>query len=138
MADNTWVLDREQTIYSKTKALVLSRLRKKYPDITVTQDSRVLTDPKFPNVFIKFLQPIEQGQDLVGDAINAVLLTVQIEVTVTQEQGMMVANEVSWVLLDVYKSMGFGASMPYFDTSTTKTYRTISRFTRIIGYNDII
>lgn len=138
MDNNMWVLDRETTIYSKIKAQTLSRLKKAFPDLNITRDGRVQTEPMFPNVFISFLQPVEQGNDLENKTINAVLLTIQVEVTVTQEQGLAVADSVSWTILDIAKSMGFNASMPYYDTTSNKTYRTISRFTRTIGYNDTL
>lgn len=135
---NTWVLDRQTTIYSRIKAITTSKLKKKYPNINITQDSRVLTNPQFPNVYIKFLQPMESGKDIEGKSINAVNMTVEIDVTVTQTMGMNVANEVSWIVVDILKEMGFDAQMPYFDAPSTEIYRTIARYSRVIGYNDIL
>lgn len=135
---NSWVFDRQTTIYSRIKAIGTSKLKKKYPDINFTQDGRVVTSPKFPNVYIKFLQPMESGKDLEGNGINAVNLTVEIDVTVTQSMGMQVCNEVSWIIVDVLKEMCFDAQMPYFDATSTETYRTIARYSRVIGYNDVL
>ena len=135
---NSWVADRETTIYSKVKAKLTSKFIKTYPDINITQDGKKIVDPKFPNIFISFLQPVEQGKDLEGKTINAVLLTMQIDVSVSRAMGMTVANEVSWAIVDILKDMGFEASMPYFSSDMEEVYRSIARYSRVIGYNDTI
>lgn len=134
---NSWVFDIQTSIYSRLKAICESRLKTKYPDITVTMDSHSPTNPLFPNVYIHFLAPIENGADLVGQDINGVYLTAQIEVTVTDAQGMIVANEVSSVVADCMKEMRFTATLPEFRDTDTE-YRTVSRYARTIGQADTL
>lgn len=133
--DNSWVFDTQDMIYSRLDAICKSRLLRKYPDINVTMDSHVPTKPKFPNVYLHFLAPIEMGKDLDGEDVNAVYLTAQIEVTVTSAQEMSVANEVSQVVVDCMKEMRFSATLPEF-INTDSEYRTVSRFARVIGNAD--
>jgi len=134
--DNLWVFDIQDKIYSRLDAVVRAKLSGKYPDIFVTMDSHVPTKPKFPNVYLRFLSPVETGKDLDGQDINAVYLTAQIEVTVTSAQEMSVANEVSQVVVDCMKGMRFSASsLPVFANTDTE-YRTVSRFARYVGNAD--
>lgn len=135
--DNTWVFDIQDKIYSRLDATVQARLSGKYPDIFVTTDNHVPTHPKFPNIYLHFLAPIEIGKDLDGADINAVYLTAQIEVTVTNAQEMSVANEVSAVVVECMKDMRFSATLPEF-INTDSEYRTVSRFARTIGNEEAL
>lgn len=137
MADNSWVFDIQDKIYSRLEAMCLARLSGDYPDINVTMDDHVPTKPKFPSVYLRFLTPIESGKDLDGKDINAVYLTAQIEVTVTSAQEMSVANRVSQVVVDCMKEMRFSATLPEF-ANTDSEYRTISRFARYIGNEETL
>lgn len=133
--DNSWVFDIQDKIYSRLEAVCIAKLSGKYPNINVTMDSHVPTKPKFPNVYLHFLPPIEVGKDLDGADVNAIYLTAQIEVTVTSAQEMSVANKVSQVVVDCMKEMRFSATLPEFVNTDTE-YRTVSRYARTIGNAD--
>ena len=92
--DSSWVFDIQTTIYSRLKAKCEAKLKSVFPNINVTMDSHALTTPRFPTVYVHFLAPIEVGNDLDGQDVNAIYLTAQTEVIVTDAQGMLVANEV--------------------------------------------
>ena len=138
MIDSSWVFDIQTTIYSRLKAICESKLKTKYPDITITMDSHVPTTPKFPNVYMHFLPPVEVGNDLDGQDLNGLYLTAQVDVTVEDAQGMIVANEVTQVVTDCMKEMRFVAITlaEFIDTDTE--YRTVSRFARTIGQADTL
>lgn len=133
--DNSWVFDIQDKIYSRLDAVCRAKLSRKYPNISVTMDNNVSTTTKFPNVYLHFLPMMEIGSDLDGKDINAVNLTAQVDVTVTNSQEMSVANEVSQVVVDCMKEMRFSATLPEF-VNTSSEYRTVSRFTRTIGNAD--
>lgn len=137
MIDSSWVFDIQTTIYSRLKGKCEATLRATYPNISVTMDSHVPTNPKFPNVYLHFLAPVEIGQDLNGQDVNAIYLTAQVEVTVEDAQGMTVANKVSQVVADCMKEMRFTATLPEFRDTDTE-YRTVSRYARTIGQGDTI
>ena len=132
MENNSWVFDIQDKVYSRLEAMCISKLSKSYKDINVTMDNHKVTSPKFPNVYLHFLSPLEVGNDLDGADLNAVYLTAQIEVTVTTAQGMSVANDVSQVVINCMKEMRFSATLPEF-FNTDSEYRTVSRFSRVIG-----
>lgn len=136
--DNKWVLDVQTKIYSKAKAMLTARLLKKYPKLYITDDDENPTDAQFPTIYIQFLEPSERGQDLEGNGINAVYLTVEVEVTATKTQGMMVAKEVAYEVVDVFKSMMFNGRLPIFANDGSGTKRMVARYSRVIGYNDSI
>ena len=133
--DNSWVFDIQDKIYSRLDAVCRAKLSRKYPNISVTMDNNVSTTTKFPNVYLHFLPMMEIGNDLDGKDINAVYLTAQVDVTVTNSQEMSVANEVSQVVVNCMKDMRFNATLPEF-VNTASEYRTVSRFTRTIGNAD--
>ena len=135
--DNSWVFDIQDKIYSRLEAVCLAKLSGSYPDINVTMDSNVPTHPKFPSVYLHFLSPIEVGRDLDGLDVNAIYLTAQVEVTVTNAQEMSVASDVSQVVMDCMKEMRFSATLPEFVNTDTE-YRTVSRYARTIGNADTL
>lgn len=135
--DNSWVFDIQDKIYSRLEAVCIAKLAGEYTDINVTMDNHKVTNPKFPNVYLHFLAPVEIGKDLDGADVNAIYLTAQIDVTVTSAQGINVANEVSSVVVDCMKEMRFNANLPEF-MNTDSEYRTVSRFTRTIGNEETL
>ena len=135
--DNSWVFKTQTKIYSRLNAVCTAKLIKDYPDINITMDDHAPTKAKFPNVYVHFLPSVELGADLEGQDVNAIYCTVQIEVTVTNGQGITVANKVSQVVVDCMKEMRFNATLPEF-TNSDSIYRTVSRFTRTIGKDDTL
>lgn len=139
MATNSsnWIFDIQQKIYSRLSAVCTAELGTKYSGLNVTMDSHIPETPAFPNVYLHFLPAAEVGKDLDSQYVNAIYLTAEIEITVTDAQGMVVANEVSSVVLDCMKDMRFTATMPEF-RDTDSEYRTVSRYARTIGDNETI
>ena len=130
-----WVYDIQDKITSRIDAICTAKLSRKYSDINVTVNSHDLAKPKFPCVYIHFLAPVEIGQDLIGQDVNAIYLTAQIIVTVTSAQKMETAREVTTVVTDAMKEMSFQATLAEF-ADTDSEYKTITRFTRTIGQGD--
>ena len=117
----------------------MSKLKSKYSDFNVTEDSATPTNPKFPTVYITFIGATERGATLDGTTINAVNMTIEVHVKTTKAQGIVVNNDVSWEVVEAFKSMGFTATMPNIPTSNIDgIYETVSRFSRIIGQGDVI
>lgn len=135
---NIWVADAQTLIYSKAKAMLISKLKTTYPSLYVTDDDETPSEAQFPSVYIHFLQPSERGQDLEGKSINAIYLTAEVEVTVTKAQGISVAKEVAYKAMDIFKSMSFDGRLPFEDNRGDGTKRMIARYSRTIGYNDTI
>lgn len=133
-----WVDDIQTKIFTIVKTKTISKLKTKYPDLNFTMDSSSITEPKFPTVYITFLAPSERGQDLIGQDVNAVNLTVQIDVLVNKAQGLTGARDVAYEVEDNFKELRFSGTMPTFENNTTDVKRMIMRMSRIVGYNDFL
>lgn len=126
----------ETQIFSLAKAKFSAKIKAKYPDLNFTTSDRSSTKPKFPTVYVHFMESPEIGSTLEGTEIPGINATFQIEVTDNQSQTR--ADEVSKEILKVMKSMRFKpVGMPFHDNSGD-TYRTVSRYRRVIGDGDIL
>lgn len=130
------MLDIETIVHSRIKAILTSKLKTKYPNISFTTSDKVKDKPKFPNVYTHMLGSQEEGGDLEGSSINGVLASFQIEVTDNESQTR--AKAVMDEVVGVMKSMRFSVvAMPEFQNTDT-SYRSVSRFRRIIGNLDML
>lgn len=132
-----WTSDIGTTVFSRIKAKGMAELKKAYPNINFTQSDRSSTTPKFPTVFCKDISSPEQGQTLDGQSVNAVLYSVQIEVT-DNGSTFITAKTVMNKIVDYMKEMRFQiVGTPEFQ-NTSNVYRMVARFRRMIGANDVI
>lgn len=130
------MLDIETIVFSRIKAILTSKLKTKYPNISFTTSDKVSSDPKFPNVYIHMMGSQEIGEDLENNTINGVLATFQIETTDNQSQSR--AKDVMNEVVGVMKGMRFSViAMPEFN-NTDSTFRSVARFRRTIGNLDTI
>jgi len=134
-----WVTNKQNEIYTYLKYRALVALQTKYPNLFFTQDDSPNESPKFPCVYVHFLSPIETGRDLDNDSVNAVVCTLQVDVTVPEQMGMSAATEVSDNVVENLKRMRFSiTAFPEFSNLNTNTKRKILRAERTIGVDDIL
>lgn len=126
----------ESQIFSRIKANFSERIKKKYSDLNFTTSNRAPTKAKFPTVYIHFMESQETEETLDGTDVNAVTASFQVDVSDNQSQAR--ADEVAREVLRIMKSMRFRAvGMPFHDNSGD-TYRTVTRYRRIIASGDIL
>lgn len=135
-----WVSDTELKVNTIVTTRAKKNLVSTYPDIFFTMDSESDTKPTFPTVYIHFLSEFEQGKTLDGCDVNAFTCGVQIDVTVTKEQGQTVARKVMYEVLEQFKKLSFEIIMmpEFISTGDIQTKRMVSRCRRLIGASDII
>lgn len=134
VTDNQWAFDLGTTIFSIVKSKTLAELKSKYPGIFVTDKGKTNGKAVFPTVYIQELSGSERGADLEGKSINAVLETIQVDVTTNTSRADV--NRVMYTVASIFKQMAFTVqSMPDFEYNG-ETYRKTARFQRIIGAND--
>lgn len=132
--DNSWAYDLGTQIYSVAKGLLLTKLKKIYPNVYITDKSKSIGAPKFPTVYIHELPGTEKGRDLEGTSINGVLVTMQVDVTTNSDNSEV--RKVMATVSDVFKRMGFEAA-PILDIDDTgETIRGVARFRREIDKKD--
>lgn len=138
-----WATEIDTTVLSRLRSRGYADLRNKYPNINFTDDDRAPIDPKFPTVFYINISSAERGQTLDGKSMNALLHSVQLEVS---DNGTVVANkpqnyatkDVINKMCDYMKDMGYEiVNMPFFQNTDT-VFRMVARFRRTIGANDVI
>jgi hypothetical protein len=130
------MLDIETIVFSRIKAILTSKLKTKYPNISFTTSDKVTGEPKFPNVYVHMMGSQETGEDLENNTINGVLATFQIETTDNQSQSR--AKDVMNEVVGVMKGMRFSViAMPEFN-NTDSTFRSVARFRRTIGNLDTL
>lgn len=130
------MLDIESIVFTRIKYGVGNKLTSTYPKLNFTTSDRASTLPNFPTVYIHELGSAERGQDLEGTTINAILSTIQVEVTDNSDPAN--AKQVMDEVVKVMKTMRYEVnSMPEFN-NTNEVYRRVARFRRIVGASDTL
>ena len=140
MVDNTWAYEIETKVLGLINSYAIPRLKKldifkttRFTNAVTNEESR-LSGTIFPTIYVHELVGVEQGKDLDGQSINAVLETFQIDCITNTKQSD--AKQIMRVVADVMKELRFEiVSMPEFK-SQDKVYRSTARFRRVIGRND--
>jgi hypothetical protein len=132
-----WATEIDTTVLSRLRSRGYADLRKNYPNINFTDDDRAPIDPKFPTVFYINISSAERGQTLDGKTVNALLHSVQIEVSDNSQTNATVKAVMSKIC-DYMKDMRYEVvNMPFFQ-NTDNVRRMVARFRRTIGANDVI
>ena len=108
----------------------------KYPDgINVTNKNQNMTAADLPCVYVQELSMMELARELEPGEYSAVQSDLQIEVysNMSQTEAKQIANAVT----DIMSDYGYGAmSLPY-PMNGNGIYRTVSRFRRTVGSDDV-
>ena len=132
-----WATEIDTTVLSRLRSRGYADLKKNYPNINFTDDDRAPIDPKFPTVFYINISSAERGQTLDGKSMNALLHSVQIEVSDNNQTNATVKAVMSKIC-DYMKDMRYEVvNMPFFQNTDT-VFRMVARFRRTIGANDVI
>lgn len=130
---SNWVIDLDNIIFTRINVKLNKALSAKYPDLYVTNSDLNTGVAKFPTVYIHVMPGVEQGNDLDGNTINAILYSIQLEVTATNQTH---TKEVMAELINILKEMRFQViAMPEFKNQNT-LYRQVLRVRRVIGADD--
>ena len=130
------MLDIQARVFSRIKNTFPKNLKTKYPNISFTTSDRVADNPQFPTVYIHEMSSQELGRDLSGTTINAIRSTFQIEVY--DNNSMDNVQTVMSSVIAIMKKMRYEVtSMPEFKNST-ETYRSVTRFRRVIGSGETL
>lgn len=134
-----WYIDIETDIFTQVKYRLKQALLTRFPDLYVTMDDTIIQEPKFPTVYIHFMQSVEDAQDFDGTSVNAINCSVQFEVTVSKEQGMNSARIVAAEVTSAFKALSFNmVSLATFSNSSADIKRMVGRCRRIIGNGDTL
>lgn len=129
-----WTSDIPSIVITKIKYGFSSKLKTKYPNIKFTTSDSSNTAATFPTVYVNKLSSPEQGLDLEGTEIHAILATFQIEVTDNVSQSR--ANEVIDEVMRIMKAMRFQIVGDPYPDNRDNAYRYVMRCRRVIGALD--
>ena len=134
MADN-WFSQIQSKIYTQ----VTYMLKKKYKNLNCTTSNENETPATFPTLYLHELAPLELGQDLTNESVNAIRCTIEIQVWASG--GVSAELDCRNILTDAsleMKRLNFNISaMPSIQT-TNKIAWGVIRCTRVIGAADKI
>ena len=111
----------------------------KYEDLNVTMDNSLSQEAMFPTVYLDFIGFRERGRTLEGTNINAGIMDIEVHVKTSNDQGMIVNQEVADCVTEAFKTMCFGITTQNIPLGNLDgVYESVSRFSRIIGQGDVI
>lgn len=135
-----WIADVESSIFTAIEYRVRNKLGDKYPELFFTResDNDDLEENVFPTCYIWF-SSVPLGADLSGQTVNAVRMTMEIQVSSSKSQGIEVAKDVIYEVFDNALQLAFcdiKMSPEYVDMNND-VKRMVARVSRVIGYNDV-
>lgn len=119
---------------SKFPPVNFTTVNKNKANLTAEEQEKEKAKRKFPTVYLQKLQGQPKGRTLEDTKVNAILSSFQIEVVTNTNQTD--AEIIADVLADIMIDMGFDMAGEPFPDNDYETYRNISRWQRLIGYND--
>lgn len=130
-----WFAEIESRIFTQISYMLTERENAPYPDMkctTVSQNTVV----NFPTMYIHELQPVEMGNDLVNQTVNAVLSTFEIQVwdNVSEKN----CRDILTASILEMKKLGFNVTMFPNVTTDSKIAWGVARFRRMIGAEDTL
>ena len=130
---NTWYDLLESKIFSKVANYIEAENE---AEVFCTTDEVNVTETEFPAVWIHELEPVEQGQDLTNETVNAVLYSMQIDVYAHDKNE---AKKLMRFALAEMKALRFNVTtVPLTIQLGADVYHTVSRFRRVIaGINEV-
>lgn len=131
-----WVQDIEATIFSIIKYKTEPTLKNKFPNIRYSTEQATEENVKFPHVYVHLLPMVEQGGDIEGKTVNAVMATFQIDITSNTTKSDVLS--VSYKLIEALKQIGFIISMFPEASKENNVHRAVLRARRLIGNGDKI
>lgn len=133
--EDKWFLNILPFIFTQVDYMLTKRDDAPYPKLNCTSKSQN-TITQFPTLYLHELQPIEAGNDLVNDGVNAVISTMEVQVWSNVSE-----TECKAILADAVLEMKrFGYSVTMFPDVRTnnKISWGAARFRRTIGAGDTI
>lgn len=130
------MLDRlESQVFSRIKYGFSKGIKEKYPDLNFTTSDKSSTNPKFPTVYIHFMESPEIAQTLAATSLNGIKGAFQIDVSDNENNNR--TDEVAREVLRIMKSMGFEVPTMPFHNNDGDTYKTVARYRRTTLDGDV-
>ena len=128
----SWYMQIQNKVFTQIQYM----MQKKYPNLKCTTRNENGLPAEFPTLFLHELAPVEIGQDLTNETVNAILATIEIQVwtNTTEDDCRNIIAEA----LNQMKLLKFNVpEMPLVEVSDRISWGVI-RCKRMIGNGDEI
>ena len=129
---DSWYMQIQNKVFTQIQYM----MQKKYPNLKCTTRNENGLPAEFPTLFLHELAPVEIGQDLTNETVNAILATIEIQVwtNTTEDDCRSIIAEA----LNQMKLLQFNVpEMPLVEVSDRISWGVI-RCKRMIGNGDEI
>lgn len=132
MKDN-WFAEIESNVFTQVSYMLAERTDAPYPELNCTTASQN-TVVHFPTLYLHELQPVEAGNDLVNESVNAVLSTIEIQVwsNVSEKD----CKDIITAAVLEMKRLGYNVTMFPSVQTDSKIAWGAARFRRMVGSCD--
>lgn len=131
-----WFAEIESTVYTIVQYHLKTKKDAPFPNLTCTTASTTEMPSKFPTLYLHELNPLEQGQDLENNEINAVMHSVEIKVFSNKNE-TEVRNIMASAIAEM-KKLRYSVTLFPDPTTTNKISSAVARFRRTIAKGDIL
>lgn len=132
MKDN-WFAEIESNVFTQVSYMLAERTDAPYPELNCTTVSQN-TVVHFPTLYLHELQPVEAGNDLVNESVNAVLSTIEIQVWSNVSENDC-KDIITAAVLEM-KRLGYNVTMFPSVQTDSKIAWGAARFRRMVGSCD--
>ena len=132
MKDN-WFAEIESNVFTQVSYMLVERTDAPYPELNCTTVSQN-TVVRFPTLYLHELQPVEAGNDLLNESVNAVLSTIEIQVwsNVSEKD----CKDIITAAVLEMKRLGYNVTMFPSVQTDSKIAWGAARFRRMVGSCD--
>lgn len=133
-SSDRWYENLESTIYTLVSYRAKRELTgKTSKPIKFTSVGQSESTPYFPTCYLHELQPIEFGQDITGESVNAVIETMECIVYARDKnESKIILNEVTHQM----KLLKFMITAMPINSTIDNVYQGVARYRRLVGASD--
>lgn len=134
MPSATWFSEIESKVFSTVSYRLKRELRGKLSGtLKCTTDGASDSAPYFPTWYLHELEPMETGQDLTNDFVNALIETIEVQVyTKSKSECELIMDETVVQM----KALHFDVTAMPIVMSNTNVFTGKARFRRVVGGGD--
>lgn len=130
-----WFAEIESRVFTQVSYMLTEKEDAPYPNMKCTTVSQN-TITQFPTLYLHEIQPVETGNDLVNQSVNAVVFTFEIQVWDNTSEKE--CKDILTASILEMKRLGFSVTMFPNVTTNSKIAWGVARFRRMIGAEDTL
>lgn len=131
-----WYSQIESTVFTIVQYNLKTKTSAPFPNLTCTTTSSSETPSKFPTLYLHELNPLEQGQDLENNEINAIMHSIEIQVFSNKSE-TEVRNIMASAIAEM-KKLRYSVTLFPDPTTTNKVSSAVARFRRVIARGETL